>query len=205
MAMNVRAIHEKDFKYKMRGYDDVEVDDFLDEVAEEFERLTRENADLKKKLESSGEQTGYVKNLEGTLRDTLVMAQRTAEETTKEAQAKASAIIANAEKEAAHIKADSEDQVIALREEFRILKKRASDFVDSQHRVMADLLAYFESKSEELGYEMSEQGQQYADGFDNASIGDIGGAEEPPPPSDGFGEPQGDGDFGDTMVFKSIR
>lgn len=211
MAITVKIIQEKEFKHKMRGYDDVEVDDFLDEIAEEFDRLTRENAELRKKATTAaaaptaaatGEDSSYVKSLENTLRDTLVMAQRTSDETIREAQTKASGIVANAEREAERIVGDAQDQVIALREEFNVLKQRASSFVDSQHKVLTDIVTYFEGKSEELGY--SAEDDEYA-AYGADTIGEIGEPEEAHAPVNGFGEPQSEGDMGDTMVFKNLR
>ena len=36
MPITVAMIEEKDFKIKMRGYDPVEVDEFLDEICDEM-------------------------------------------------------------------------------------------------------------------------------------------------------------------------
>lgn len=36
-------IHEKEFSYKMRGYNDAEVDAYLDQLAAFIDNLTKEN------------------------------------------------------------------------------------------------------------------------------------------------------------------
>ena len=43
-------IENKEFKKGFRGYNEEEVDEFLDIVKEDFENLHRENLDLKEKL-----------------------------------------------------------------------------------------------------------------------------------------------------------
>ncbi len=198
MAITVKAIHEKEFKYKMRGYDDVEVDDFLDEVAEEFERLAKEVSDLKKNADHSGEQVGNIKSLETTLRDTLVTAHRTADEMVREAQNKANAIIANAEKEAENIVADARNQTVALKGEFQALKQRTTDYINQQRMVLTNMLNNLESKAKELGQDITVPVEDYLPEEppeEPAMLGEMGG----------FGEPQGDGDMGDTIVFKNLR
>ena len=50
MALTPMDIHNKEFARSFRGYDDEEVDRFLDEIIEEFERLYKENLELKERL-----------------------------------------------------------------------------------------------------------------------------------------------------------
>ena len=52
MKLTPLDIRHKEFKRGMRGYADVEVDEFLDEVADEYERLFKENIDLSERVES---------------------------------------------------------------------------------------------------------------------------------------------------------
>jgi len=90
MKLTPLDIRHKEFKRAMRGYADVEVDEFLDEVGDEFERLFKENIDLNERVEAlEGQVSGY-KRIEETLQKTLVSAQASADElkqnSTKEAQ-----------------------------------------------------------------------------------------------------------------------
>ena len=52
MKLTPLDIRHKEFKRGMSGYADVEVDEFLDEVADEYERLFKENIDLNERVES---------------------------------------------------------------------------------------------------------------------------------------------------------
>ena len=57
-------IENKEFKKGFRGYNEEEVDEFLDIVKEDFENLYRENLDLKEKLKLYQEQVSRYKSIE---------------------------------------------------------------------------------------------------------------------------------------------
>ena len=46
-------IENKKFPTKLRGYDDAEVDEFLDQITIDYERLYKENAELRAQVEES--------------------------------------------------------------------------------------------------------------------------------------------------------
>ncbi len=67
-------IENKEFKKGFRGYNEEEVDEFLDIVKEDFENLYRENLDLKKNLSYIRGVSRY-KSIEETLNATLITAE----------------------------------------------------------------------------------------------------------------------------------
>ncbi|MBR4642362.1 MAG: DivIVA domain-containing protein [Selenomonadaceae bacterium] len=73
-------IHDHQFKKSFRGYSENEVDDFLDKVVDDFERLLKENERLKNQLYSTETELEKYRSLEKTMNDTLIVAQRTADE-----------------------------------------------------------------------------------------------------------------------------
>ena len=73
-------IHDHQFKKSFRGYNENEVDDFLDKVVDDFERLLRENERLKNQLNANETELEHYRKLEKTMNDTLLVAQRTADE-----------------------------------------------------------------------------------------------------------------------------
>ena len=89
-------IHDKEFERKFRGYDEQAVDEYLDQLAAYIDNLSLENKELREKLKTTADQLTYMKNLEDTLRETLVTAQRSAEETGRNAAAKAEEIVSTA-------------------------------------------------------------------------------------------------------------
>src|SRR5674536_197038 len=80
MKLTPLDIRHKEFKRGMRGYADVEVDEFLDEVADEFERVFKDNIDLGERVEALESQVSGYKRIEDALQKTLVSAQASADE-----------------------------------------------------------------------------------------------------------------------------
>ena len=135
MAISVKDIQEKEFSIVAgEGYDVEQVDDFLDELAEQLGTLIREKqalsaqindlqqslsaaesskAEMEKKLPDYNE-SGYFKNLESAMRESLIGAQRIADETVSEANRKAQQIVddANAQAEKTVAEADANAQSI---------------------------------------------------------------------------------------------
>lgn len=73
-------IHNKEFSRSFRGFNQEEVDDFLDQVVNDYEMLYRDNHQMKKEIELCNKQLGQYRQLEKNLQDTLLVAQRTADE-----------------------------------------------------------------------------------------------------------------------------
>ena len=90
-------IENKKFqKQMMNGYNVDEVDDFLDEITADYEKLYKENSELNAEIERSKADLEKYKNIEDTLQNTLVMAQKTADDIKKNAQEEADNIIKGA-------------------------------------------------------------------------------------------------------------
>ena len=108
-------IQKQDFAVKFRGYDDNEVDDFLDLVGADYEKLYRENRELKEKITFLQKSVDEYKEMEVSLRNAMICAQNTAEDMKKNASEKAQNIPQEAEtvkleksQELAKIKSDVE-------------------------------------------------------------------------------------------------
>jgi cell division initiation protein len=91
-------IRQQQFTVKMfRGFDVQEVDTFLEDVAEDYEALLRENALLKEQLQALEERTRGLEERERVLQETLVTTQRLTEEMKDNARREAALIIREAE------------------------------------------------------------------------------------------------------------
>jgi cell division initiation protein len=114
MKLTPLDIRHKEFKRGMRGYADVEVDEFLDEIADEYERLFKENIDLQERVESLEDKVAGYKRIEETLQKTLVSAQASAEEVKQNATKESQLILQDAELKARQMinEAYSERQTI---------------------------------------------------------------------------------------------
>jgi cell division initiation protein len=100
MDLTARDIHEKQFHDAWRGYNQEEVDDFLDRIAEVLDRVQRENETLQKRVNELDSAVSASRDTEEMLKKTLVSAQQAAEEAIATAKAKASELITEAEERA---------------------------------------------------------------------------------------------------------
>ncbi len=118
-------IENKKFsKQMMNGYSVEEVDDFLDEIGVDYAKKQKDLNEANKTIEELNASIEKYKSIEGTLQDTLVMAQTTAEEVKKVAKQQAEQILteakANAQKEADLL----EQQIIYKRKSLEDLQKQ---------------------------------------------------------------------------------
>jgi len=121
-------IRRKEFKRSVRGYADEEVDLFLDEAADELERLTQEHAELVERLRRQEEQFAGYQQLRGALEKTLVSAQIQAEETRVNARREAESILHDAESKARAVVGESYAEVQRVQQALVQLKHLEEDF-----------------------------------------------------------------------------
>lgn len=118
-------IENKKFsKQMMNGYNVAEVDDFLDELTADYEKLYKENADLKEKLDAANNNLTQYKSIEATLQNTLVMAQSTAENVKNVAKQQADQLIKEAEADAKRTVMELEQEILMKQKELENTKKQ---------------------------------------------------------------------------------
>ena len=143
MAIRPTDIRRKDFKNSLRGYDANQVDDFLDEVAEELETANSENSRLREESSSLRSRLEQFDELEGSIRAALVHAEQAANDLRKTATQEAESVRQTANREAdltineakarAHrMLADTSERVERVQESYEALRNArqlfASDF-----------------------------------------------------------------------------
>jgi len=97
-------IHDHQFKKSFRGYSENEVDDFLDKIVVDFEKLLKEVERLKTQLYANEKELDKYRELEKTMNNTLMMAQRTADDVISAARKNADDMKENAARECQQIK-----------------------------------------------------------------------------------------------------
>jgi len=117
----------------MRGLKPEEVHDFLGLIAGEYEKLLRENMLLANKVKDLEEATDEYRNMEATLKNTLVSSQRIVQEIKDEAERRGDLKIQEAELEAERIIQKARQRKERLEEEtFQLLnqhKRFRAEFV----------------------------------------------------------------------------
>ncbi|MDD6214965.1 MAG: DivIVA domain-containing protein [Firmicutes bacterium] len=104
-------IQRQDFEVKLRGYNADEVDDFLDLVGKDYEKLYRENTELKEALKQKTEALEQYKNMEATLQQSIVLAQTAAEDIRKNAAEKANVIVNEAQSKSENLCRQLEEEI----------------------------------------------------------------------------------------------
>ncbi|RJQ47465.1 MAG: DivIVA domain-containing protein [Gaiellales bacterium] len=127
MKLTPLDIRHKEFTRAMRGYKDLEVDEFLDQIVEEFERLFNENIDYKDRLENLESKMEQYQNIEETLKKTLVSAQQQADELKQNAQKEADLILRDAELKSRGIINDSYAERQKVQRSVQALKQKYED------------------------------------------------------------------------------
>ena len=144
-------IHNREFKKGLRGYKESEVDEFLDRVVVDYEKLWRENERLKEQARFNEKEINHYRNLERNLQDTLVVAQKTADEVVSAAKKNAREMRENAVRESKTMYDNTVRETQNMREQTQIDIKRQLDdaqqklrlIVAEYNRLITDKEAFF--------------------------------------------------------------
>ena len=108
----------------MNGYSVEEVDDFLDDLTVDYTKNYKEATELRVKVEELTQSLEHYKSIEATLQNTLVMAQKTADDVKNIAKQQADQIVNEAKGSAQKQVDDLDNQIIAKRRELDDVKKQ---------------------------------------------------------------------------------
>lgn len=142
-------IQNKEFGKGFRGYKEIEVDSFLDEVIADYEFVFKENLELKSKIDMLNEQIRSFSSMETTLQKTLVVAQNTAEEVIQSAREQEDSIIAQAERRSNKITESARDQVIDSQKEYETIRKEIMMFKNKYKSLLTAQLDTIDHYSED--------------------------------------------------------
>ena len=140
-------IENKKFGKTIKGYNVDEVDDFLDQVTLEYEKLYKENADYKSKFEQLNKELEHYKTVEHTLQNTLLMAQSTAEDIKSMAQKQADQIIDEAKVEAQKMVDEVNKDEVEVRRKTEELKKQFEVYKAKMEALLISKLELLQDKN----------------------------------------------------------
>jgi cell division initiation protein len=131
MRIGPQDIRQQQFTVKLvRGFDPQEVDAFLEDVAEDYESVLKEAALLKEQLAVLEERSRGINDLERTLQDTLVTAQRLSEEIKSSAKREAQLILQEAELRSEKMLEEARGEETRLRTDLDTLKRLRRQVVE---------------------------------------------------------------------------
>ncbi|HEX5848049.1 MAG TPA: DivIVA domain-containing protein [Rubrobacter sp.] len=154
-------IRRKEFKNGFRGYDANQVDDFLDAVADEYERNYTENQRMREEISSLRDRLQQFEDLEGSIRAALVHAEQAAndlrraasseaEDMRQSAQREADFTIKEAQTRSHQMLADSSSRVERVQESYEALQEAKKSFTnDFRHllKTYTDVMESMETAS----------------------------------------------------------
>lgn len=157
MSLSTIDIQNKEFNKGFRGYKQEEVDEFLEQVAKEYEAAIKEKISLEENIKQLEEKLEQYQRLENTLHNSIIVAQETAEDVKRNAGKEADLIRREAEKDAQRILEEARykaSRILAEHEEVykqaQIFKLRFRSFVEAQLATL-ELEDWLQVESEENG------------------------------------------------------
>src|ERR671911_546619 len=128
MPLRPIDVRRKEFKSGFRGYDANQVDDFLDAVADEFERNYTENQRMREEVSSLRDRLQQFEDLEGSIRDALVHAEQASNDLRRAATQEAEGIKQSAQREADFTIREAQS---SFANDFRHLLKTYTDVMEN--------------------------------------------------------------------------
>jgi cell division initiation protein len=153
MRITPLDIQQKQFPMKFRGFDVEEVFAFLEVIREEMEDLLRENASLKENAQRTENQINEYRDMETTLKETLLTAQQMVDDYKTNARKEAELIVKEAELKADTLIMEAQEKVIKIHEDIVDLKGIRTHFKEELKRMIESHLKMIEFDREREGDE----------------------------------------------------
>lgn len=156
MKITARDIRQRQFQKSLRGEDSTEVKAFLEEVAEAFEQLVRENQTLGESLQVAQTNLEEHRSRERALQETLMTAQRMGEDMKEEARKEADLRMAEAELQCEKILANANARLIQIVDDINELKRQRIQFESQLEGILSGhlkLLAATRSSDPQISIE----------------------------------------------------
>ena len=140
-------IHNKEFKKGFRGYAEEDVDNFMETLATDYEKVYREYSELKERCESLQDKLTQYEKMEATMNSTLMLAQETAENVKVQARKEAELILQEAENKKKQMVDETSINMQTTQQEVDSLKAQTNAFrakcraiLTSQLRLLDDMV-----------------------------------------------------------------
>jgi len=159
MRITPMDIEQQEFSKSFRGYNEEEVDDFLDKIVKDYEELINENVRLNEEIERMQEKLKEFSEIEETLRSALLNAQKSAEEMKGRVESEAKIIIEKAELEAKSLKQQVLQNEDLLKNEIDNLRRYKFTFKEKFKSMLNLYLKMIENEEfeEEGNYKIEEE------------------------------------------------
>jgi cell division initiation protein len=139
-VMPIDIVNHK-FRQGLKGYVQAEVDDFLGGVADAYGKALEQNERLRQALEAAERALGQYRSAEDTIKNALVLAEKTAEQARGCAQEQASLMLREAEHQARELAAAARRERDQIALEVEQLRRERSRF-EAEFRALLETYLY---------------------------------------------------------------
>lgn len=152
-------IKNQQFKKGMRGYDTVEVDTFIELIADKYQELLDENERLIKQNMIMESELSNIKDVEKTLKETLKNVQENSLVSKENSAKEAGLIKKEAELAAAQLMEKTRLRVMKMKEELVTLQNQKHSFISRLRHVLASQMELLEVlKTDDLDLSQLQRG-----------------------------------------------
>ena len=134
------------FNYEANGYNRAEVNKFVTDVIKETEGIIKKCKDQKKEIAKKKKKLSHYEDLENTLKQSLINAEKTADNVKRLAREEADIIISDAKHNASRIVGESllkarkiENEADTLEKNVKIFKRKLKIIVEQQMAVVEEI------------------------------------------------------------------
>jgi cell division initiation protein len=156
MVLSPIEIHNKEFDRKFRGYDREQVDEFLNQIVNDYDLALQQNAQLQKDLKQTQSQLKYFTEMKDALNQSILVAQDAADKVkanaekeaqviSEEAQSKARDLLDQSTDKSNQILEDASDKARQVTIQTDDLKGKTSAFRATIQKMLQQQLDYVES------------------------------------------------------------
>jgi cell division initiation protein len=202
-------IRRKEFRNGFRGYDANQVDDFLDTVADEFERNYNENQRMREETNSLRERLQQFEDLEGSIRAALVHAEqaandlrrsanREAEDVRQSARREAEFTIKEAQNRSHQMLADSATRIERVQDSYEALQEAKRGFANDFRHLLKTYMDMMENMEVSSAKEIEAALRERLDTESIAVVREAAAREEEPAGSTDDATEQDQPAFGTT-------
>jgi cell division initiation protein len=150
MRITPLDIRKQEFRKTMRGLDAEEVYAFLATVADEYESVLNDNKALKERLLELDDKVQEYRNMEQTLRNTLLTAERVNVEAKENARREADLIIKEAQIEAEKAFRNIKKEAMELRNTIQDLKRQKEQYLSRLRMLISSHLKFVETAEKDF-------------------------------------------------------
>lgn len=145
MALTPLDIHNREFKKAMRGYDQDEVNEFLDEIIRDYEMMIRENKDQSSSLELANKKLANYEEMQDSLNKSILVAQDAADRLRE-----------NTDREIEVVQREAESYAEEKRQE-------ADKYAEEVRKEADNYYAEISKKADDYNADTSKKADEYAD------------------------------------------